>query len=319
MNHIGIDFGGTNIVCGLVDDEGRLIGKKSCKTQKERSAEEIMKDMTKLVFDVVSESGEVMSQIDFCGIAAPGTCDPIQGEIIRANNLPAFSRFPIAKDLQRRLGIPKVAVENDANCAALGEAAAGAAKEVSDSVFVTLGTGVGGGVIIGGKLLRGFNFSGAELGHMVVEKDGIACACGRKGCWESYSSATALIRMTKEEMQKHPESLLWQACGYRLENVDGRTAFAAAKKKDAAAQEVLTRFSSYLAVGITNLVNLFQPEILSIGGGISAEGETLIAPVRAILEKEQYSRDCEKKTVLRCAELGNDAGVIGAALLERNL
>jgi glucokinase len=152
---------------------------------------------------------------------------------------------------------------------------------------------------------------------VVIEKDGYPCSCGRKGCWEAYSSATALCRMTREEMEKAPESKMWDRCEKDLAKVDGRTAFDAWRMGDEAAQRVLDRFTAYLGCGITNMVNIFQPEIISVGGGISAEGEALLAPVRAILEKEQYSRMCEKKTVLKKAELGNDAGIIGAALLWR--
>ncbi|MBR7165691.1 MAG: ROK family protein [Clostridia bacterium] len=317
MYYIGIDLGGTNIACGLVNVEGKLLLKKSCKTGAQREAGEIMADMAALVEDVIRQSGIKKSEVAFCGIASPGIANSDTGVIEYSCNLPSFLNFNIVEDLKKRTGIPKVGLENDANCAAKGEAEAGAAKGCSTSVFITLGTGVGGGVIIDGKIFHGFNFAGAELGHCVIEKDGYPCSCGRRGCWETYSSATALCRMTREEMEKSSESLMWAECGGDLKEVDGRTAFDAWRKGDTAAQRVLDRFTSYLACGITNMVNIFQPEIISVGGGISAEGEALLAPVRAILEKEQYSRMCEKKTVLKKAELGNDAGIIGAALLWR--
>jgi len=317
MYSIGIDLGGTNIACGLVSEEGNILLKKSCKTGADRPADAIMADMAALVESVIAEFGCPKSEVAFVGIAAPGIANSETGIIEYSCNLPSFLNFNIVADLKERLGVPRVGLENDANCAAKGEAEAGAAKGCCNSVFITLGTGVGGGVILDGKVFHGFNFAGAELGHVVIEKDGEPCSCGRKGCWEAYSSATALVRMTKNEMKQNPKSLMWQQCGGDITRADGRTAFDAMRRGDASAQKVLDRFTSYLACGITNMVNIFQPEILSVGGGISAEGETLLAPVRAILEKEQYSRMCEKKTVLKKAELGNDAGIIGAALLWR--
>jgi len=316
MYYIGIDLGGTNIACGLVSVSGELLVKKSCPTGAQRPADEIMSDMENLIFRVLDEANCPAQEIAFCGIAAPGIASGETGVIEYSCNLPSFLGFPIVEDLKKRTGFSRVGLENDANCAAKGEAEAGAAKGCKNSVFITLGTGVGGGVILNGEIFRGFNFAGAELGHHVIEKDGLLCSCGRRGCWETYSSATALCRMTREEMKKNPESLMWKLAG-DLEKVDGRTAFDGLRAGDESAKEVISQFVSYLACGITNMVNVFQPEILSVGGGISAEGETLLAPVRKILEQEQYSRVCQKKTVLKKAVLGNDAGIIGAALLWR--
>lgn len=317
MYYIGIDLGGTNIACGLVDENGALLLKKSCKTLASRPAPEIMADMAALVESVIAEFGCQKSEIAFCGIASPGIANSETGKIEYSCNLPSFLNFPIVEDLKNRLGIEKIGLENDANCAAKGEAEAGAAKGCKSSVLITLGTGVGGGVILNGKVFQGFNFAGAELGHTVIEADGVPCSCGRRGCWECYSSATALCRMTKEEMQISPDSKMWEITHGSLDKVDGRTAFDAMRAGDEAANRVLEKFFRYLACGITNMVNIFQPEILSVGGGISAEGETLLAPVREILEKEQYARSCKNKTVLKKAQLGNDAGIIGAALLWR--
>ena len=313
MARIGIDLGGTNIACGLVSEEGAILFQKSCKTFASRPASEIVSDMAGLVKDVLRESG-CTETVTFCGIACPGVANRETGCIDYSCNLPGFLGLDLVGEMKKRLPGFEIAIENDANCAALGEAVAGAAKGVKDSVFITLGTGVGGGVIIDGRILRGFNYAGAELGHTVIVKDGRPCSCGRRGCWEAYSSATALVAFTKEEMQRSPESLM-NLLAQERGKVDGRTAFDAYRQGDAAAKSVLDRFTEYLALGVTNMVNIFQPEILSVGGGISAEGETLLAPVRAILEKEQYSRHCRRKTVLKKAALGNSAGIIGAAFL----
>ncbi len=317
MVSIGIDLGGTNIACGIVTEEGKLLLKKSCKTLAHRPAAQILDDMALLVKSVIAESGVSENEVHFCGVACPGVANSDEGVIEYSCNLPTFLGLPLVEELKKRLGNMEVVLENDANCAAKGEAEAGAAKGCRTSVFITLGTGVGGGVVLDGKIFHGFNFAGAELGHTVIEKGGRECSCGRRGCWEAYSSATALIKFSREEMEKNPQSLMWQCAEKNDGKVDGRTAFDAMRLGDESAKRVIELFCSYLACGITNMVNIFQPEIISVGGGISAEGETLLAPVREILEKEQYSRHCKKKTILKNAELGNDAGIIGAALLWR--
>ena len=182
--------------------------------------------------------------------------------------------------------------------------------------MVTLGTGVGGGIVIGGKLYSGFNYAGAELGHTVIAHGGRPCTCGRRGCWEAYSSATALIEMTKEKMEQTKDTVMWQMCNNGAGKVSGRTAFNAAKQGDRAGREVVEDYISYLACGIVNMVNIFQPEVLCIGGGVCGEGDYLLAPLKAIVDRDQYgSASHDDKTQLKIAELGNDAGIIGAALL----
>lgn len=315
MTSIGIDLGGTNIACGLVSEEGKILYKKSAKTMAERPAAEIVADMARLALEVVAESG-VKEKVDFCGIACPGVANLETGCIEYSCNLPGFLGLNLVAEMKKLLPGFEVVIENDANCAALGEALVGASANCRHSVFITLGTGVGGGVIHDGKIHHGTNYAGEELGHTVIEYNGRPCTCGRRGCWEAYSSATALVKMTKEEMGKNPDSLLWDVAG-KSGKVDGRTAFDAMRLGDEAARRVVDAFTGYLACGITNMVNIFQPDIIAVGGGISAEGETLLAPVRKILEKEEYSRHCQKHSVLRPAALGNDAGIIGAALLWR--
>ena len=205
-------------------------------------------------------------------------------------------------------------VENDANVAAYGEVLGGAAKGYKDVVVITLGTGVGGGIIIGGKIYTGFNFCGAELGHVVIEYNGRQCNCGRKGCFEAYSSATALITATKKAMEEDKDSAMWNIAG-SIDKVDGKTAFDAMRAGDKSGKAVVDEYIKYLSVGLTDMINIFQPAILCIGGGICNEGETLLAPVRAFIDREQYAMNSTKKTKVCKAQLGNDAGIIGAALL----
>ena len=203
---------------------------------------------------------------------------------------------------------------NDANAAALGEAVAGAARGSSNSIMVTLGTGVGGGIIIDGKIFTGFNHAAGEIGHIVIETNGALCGCGRRGCWEAYSSATALIRMTKEKIAECEKEGRYTVMS-EAERVTGRTACDAMRAGDPAGKEVYDKYVYYLATGLANMINIFQPEIISLGGGVSNEGQSLIDALLPIIRKEQYGTDFLVNTQIRIAELGNDAGMIGAAMM----
>ena len=227
-----------------------------------------------------------------------------------ANNLP-FMNLPMSEMLRERLDFENISLANDANAAALGEATAGAAKGTSSSVMVTLGTGVGGGVIIDGKLLCGFNCAAGELGHIVIEANGRQCTCGRRGCWETYSSATALTKMTNEKIEECRAAGRYTKM-FEAERVNGRTACDCMRMGDEAAKEVYDKYVQYLAIGLTNIINIFEPEVISLGGGISGEGQSLID---ALLPLIVGNNDAEKRTSLRIATLGNDAGIIGAAAL----
>lgn len=314
MYYLGIDLGGMSIKAGICDEEGRILTKDTCPTVRTEDGDRILNDMANLCLKVIADAGLFVEDIEYAGIASPGSADSENGVIIYAATLP-FLNYPIAAKLCEKTGIKKVYIDNDANAAAKGEATYGAAKGYKDSLFITIGTGVGGGIIIDGKIYSGFNFSGAELGHIVIVKDGDDCPCGRKGCLESYASATALIKQTKAKMLENKSSKLWEVCENDIEKVNGKTVFDAMLLEDETAKEVYKEYISYLACGITNFINIFQPEVLSIGGGISKQGEILIAPIREIVQREQYSRYSDKQTIIKIAELGNDAGIIGAASL----
>ena len=318
MYYIGVDLGGTNIAAGIVNSEFQIVKKGSVPTNVAgRTAEEIIKDMGALCDSLVKDAGLTFDDIEYVGIASPGAIDPVRGVVNYANNLP-FSRFPIADTLKKFIPVKKVLVENDANAAAKGEAVAGAAKGVGDVVMITLGTGVGGGIIIDHKVYSGFNYAGAELGHIVIEYNGRQCSCGRKGCWEAYSSATGLINMTKEklaECEANGIPTLMTDFVKEEGKVSGKTAFAAMKKGDAPAKEVVDMYIGYLGCGLSNIINIFQPEILVIGGGICNEKHYLTDPLEKIIKEETYGNEAIKPTTLKIAELGNDAGIIGAAVL----
>ena len=312
MYRIGIDLGGTNIVAGVVDEKHNIVAKAKCKTDLPRPAEEIVADMAAVSRQAVEEAGLTMADIAAVGVGCPGTCNLDTGVVEYSNNL-KFDNLPLRDMLKAELD-KDVYIENDANAAALGEALAGAARGAKSCVCITLGTGVGGGIIIDGKIYGGHNFAGAELGHTVIVVDGEACTCGRRGCWEAYASATALIRQTRTAMAKHPESIMWTLAG-NFEGVTGRTAFDAMREGDPVGRLVVDNYIRYIASGLTNVINIFQPEVLCVGGGICNEGDTLLKPLEKHIANERYSKHSIRQTRLCRAQLGNDAGVIGAAAL----
>lgn len=314
MYYIGIDLGGTNIAAGIVDENLKIVKKDKTPTLASRAPEEIVADMGMLCNRLVKNAGLTINDIAYVGIASPGAINPETGYIVTSNNIP-FVNYPMTETLRKYFPCEKIYIENDANAAALGEALAGAAKGANISVMITLGTGVGGGIIIDGKVYSGFNHYGAELGHIVIDYKGRPCTCGRCGCWEAYSSATALKRITREKLLVSPDTMMWDMIGNDINNVNDMVAFAAMKKGDKPAQEVVDEYISYLACGVTNIVNIFQPDIITIGGGICNEGDWLLVPLREKVNGEQYTRSNEKKTEIKVASLGNDAGIIGAAVL----
>ena len=317
MYRIGIDLGGTNIACGLVSDEMKIIEKVSVPTGAGRDPALIVDDMAAACRLLIEKAGVGIGEIAAVGIASPGIANHDDGVVEYANNLP-FRRFPIASMLRERFPVDNIRVENDANAAAWGEAVAGAAKGTSSSVMITLGTGVGGGIIVDGKVQSGFNYAGGELGHIVICAGGRKCSCGRRGCWEAYSSATALIAMTEEKIadcEARGEKTVMKELAEKKGKVSARTAYDAMRLGDPAAIEIVDEYVFYLACGLTNIVNIFQPEVISIGGGISNEKDTLLKPLLPIIRKEQYGGGLVPETEIRIAELGNDAGIIGAAFL----
>ena len=314
MYRIGVDLGGTNIATGVVDENNKIIGRGKVKTRAPRPAADIFDSIKEAVDMAIIDAGISINDVKSIGIGTPGSVNKDTGVIEFSNNL-QFSNVPAKEMLESRLKKP-VYLENDANCAALGEAVAGCGNGVKDFVAVTLGTGVGSGIIIDGKIIRGHNFCGGEMGHMVINVDGIPCNCGRRGCWEKYASATALVSQAIEAMQANKASLLWQTCDGDLNKVEGKTIFAALDTGDETAKKVVDRYLYYVAVGITNIVNALQPEIICVGGGISGQGEKILRPIRAFVNDDHYSMYSAEQTKILPAALGNDAGIIGSALLD---
>lgn len=313
MYYIGIDLGGTNIAAGIVDDHGKIIVKGSVPTIKERNYTEIIADMAKLAQKLLEDAGLKVSDVKSIGIGSPGTPDSKNGILVYSNNL-SFENVPMRDEVQKYLNLP-VYIDNDANVAALAESVAGAAKGVEHSVAITIGTGIGGGVVINGKVYNGFNSAASEIGHSVIVKDGEPCTCGRKGCWEAYASATACIRQTKEAAQKNPDSIINKLVEGDLSKIEAKTLFDAAKQGDEVALETLNHYIEYLAEGLINVINIFQPEILVIGGGVCRQGDYLLNPLRELINKYSYSAGRIPHTAIKVAEMENDAGIVGAAML----
>ena len=315
MYRIGVDLGGTNISAGVIDDKLEIIGRGKLKTNCPREAELILADVAKAVELAAADAGIGMKDVVSIGIGTPGSVNKKTGYIEYANNL-GFDKVPAKQILEARLK-KTVYLDNDANCAALGEAVAGVGRGVSSFVAITLGTGVGSGIVLDGKIVTGVNDGAGEMGHMVIVADGERCTCGRRGCWERYASATALIQQTKDAMHHDMDSKMWELVGGDINRVSGRTSFDAMRAGDKTARKVVDKYIFYLAVGIINIVNALQPEIICIGGGIGHEKENLLVPLRKYVARERYSIHADRQTEILSAQLGNDAGIIGAALLDR--
>ncbi|MBQ3114783.1 MAG: ROK family protein [Clostridia bacterium] len=309
MYYIGIDIGGMSIACGITDEKFNIIYKDSVPTEPKRPGEEIVADIICLVKKVMDKANAKEQEVKSIGIGAPGMLDRENGVIVRSSNI-NFRNTNIRQLINQQINVP-VYVDNDANCAALGEAVSGSTKKVDNSVMITLGTGVGGGVILNKKIYSGFNGHAGELGHTVIVYGGEPCGCGRNGCWETYASVTALIRQTKKAIEENPDSILAKSVDG---GVNGKTAFDAMRANCPVAKKVVDQYIKYVAVGIVDIINILMPEMIAIGGGISKEGDAIIKPLT-----EEVTINMYKKMAVPCeivtATLGNDAGIIGAAAL----
>ncbi len=308
--YVGIDLGGTFIKGGIVDDLGNILCEDKTPTESEKGADKVAENIANLAKSLLERAGLTAKDAKGLGMGVPGMIDSKAGNVIYSNNL-AWKDFRIGERVSSLTGL-RVKIANDANVAALGEVKFGAAKAYEDVIMLTLGTGVGGGIVVDGKLIEGNQGAGAELGHMVVEKDGELCTCGRKGCLEAYASATAIIRETKRAMEAHEDSKLWEIGS--LDEVTGKTAFDY-KDSDPYAKAVVDRYVEMLACGITNFANVFRPQAVLLGGGVCAQGEALVKPLQALVDKEIFAGKLGPAVPIIIAELGNSAGLLGAAAL----
>lgn len=309
---LGIDLGGTAIKAGVVDESNRIVYRHTRPTG--GSFEQIVADIAASANEVAGQAGLKVTDFPCIGVGTPSCINPKTGRLVFSNNT-NWRDVPFREELEKHIPIPAY-IGNDANCAIIGEAIAGAAAGCENVVMLTLGTGVGGGIILNGKLFCGADGMGAELGHTPLVAGGTPCTCGINGCLEAYASVTALIRQTKEAMEADPTSLL-HAHAQKTGHVSGRTAFDCAKQGDRTALAVVDRYMEYVANGIGGLINIFRPEIVLIGGGLSNEGDYLLKPLNEKVGKYVFSNDIIGAAPIRKATLGNDAGTIGAANLDR--
>lgn len=306
--YCGIDLGGTNIAAGIVDRDYRILATATAPTPKGVDGKTLAAAIAKVAREAAAKLGITIDDVAGVGMGSPGYIDPERGVNHFSGNL-GLTEDPMAQNLSDCLGGKPVRLGNDANVAAYAEYVAGAARGSRRSVMVTLGTGIGVGVIIDGS----DHGMAAEGGHMVIYYHGRHCTCGHDGCFEAYASATALITQTREAMQRHRESRLWQLCGGDLEKVNGKTPFDGRDAGDPTAIAVVEQYLEFLAYGISNLINIFEPDSVIIGGGISAQGEKLLAPLRELVHEMVYHPLFAERCKLAIAELGNSAGIIGAA------
>ena len=311
--YAGIDLGGTYIKCGIVNESGEILAKDKVPTRNGCAFEGIASDMAALVERLCERLKIEVCALSGVGIGSPGIIDSENGTIVFAGNL-NWKNAPLGRRVSELLELP-VYLTNDANAAALGESYLGGGKNYGSMIFITLGTGVGGGIIIDGKLFEGYRSAGAEVGHSVIKLGGEKCTCGRRGCFEAYASATALIRQARRAMKKDDGSLLWKLCGGDDGKVNGKMVFDAVHGGDKTAIKVLKKYVEYLAAGLIDLANIFRPEIILLGGGISEAGETLLNPLREAFYKDLFGGQAHAPVLLGLATLGNDAGLCGAARL----
>jgi glucokinase len=309
MMKIGIDLGGTTMSVGVVSDKNEIIAKKEIETICSDGADKIIERMSQLVQQVMNQVDK--TQISHIGIGCPGMLDRSAGRVLYSNNL-GWENIEISEKIRQIFKIP-VYIENDANCAALGEYIVGSGKDVNTMIMITLGTGIGGGIIIDNKLYRGKSGNSNILGHMLMVSDGLLCTCGRKGCWEAYASGSALIRMANQKAEECKESELskYKELDHSL---NGKNIFLAIHNGDKAACQVFEQYIAYVAEGITDIVNIFEPQMIVIGGGISQQGEFMLNPIRQLVEKNVYC-GLDAMPIITTSCLGNDAGIIGASCL----
>ncbi len=307
MYTIGVDLGGTNIAVGLVDESYKIVARNSAPTNLGRDYDEIIEDMGNLINALIKENGLSLDDIKYVGVGAPGVLDNEKGVVTDNSNI-HWVNYPIREKLQRYIDKP-VYLGNDANVAAWAEYIGGCGKDTKNFLMLTLGTGVGGGIILNGKLHSGSHNIGAEIGHTTFKAGGNLCGCGNKGCIEAYCSATALIKMAEKDVKKHPESVIAKA-----EKINARVVVDAAREGDKYGVELFDEYTSNLAQVIASMINFLDPDVIALGGGVANAGEFLLEPVRKKMGRYVTFSQMMDTKVLQ-AEMGNDAGIIGSALL----
>ena len=312
---IGIDVGGMSAKAALFTQDGELLCRDCVKTNPKDGFEGTLQKLAELARQLTETQGVDFADVESIGVGVPGVVNSKNGVVLRWSNYD-WNDVPFAKTLEDYTG-KKIYIANDANVAALGEATFGATAQYQSSILLTIGTGVGGGMVFDGKLIEGYQSAGAELGHITIREGGLPCACGRLGCYEKYASATALISQTRHAMVENLHSEMWNIAGGKITNVDGTTAFKAAKAGDETAKKVVEQFVSYLSEGIADFVNILRHEAIVLGGGIANEGEALFEPLRKAVDARTYIAMDIVPLKIVGAKLGNKAGIYGAYCLAK--
>lgn len=308
MLRIGVDLGGTNIAVGVVDEYYRIVAKKSIPTNPKRPVVDVVRNIGDAIEGLLQESNFTIDDCSSIGLGAPGTCDAVTGMVYVSYSL-AWTNVPVADMLKKRFH-KEVFVNNDANCAALAEVVAGSAKGKKNIVLLTIGTGLGSGIVIDGKIYSGYKGNGTEFGQMLIDINGFLCACGRRGCWDSYASASGLIRQAKQAMFERHETKL-----HIYKELTAKDVFEAADAGDVTARAVLREYCHFLAIGVSNIVNILGPEMILFGGGVSKRGDIILPPIYKYIRENCFDKREESMPELAIASMGNDAGIVGAAAL----
>ena len=312
MIRIGIDVGGTGIQVGALNHHRTILSEKSIRTHTDIPFSEQVSQIAECVIATAESAGFSKDQIESVGIGIPGIANSATGEIIKCTNM-GWNHVPFRDEFLKHLTVP-VLIDNDANVAALAESVAGVSSGTSSSVFITIGTGIGSGIIINGKIWNGHHGIGAELGHVILSLNGVPCSCGNHGCLERYCSATALIRMAREAIALHPDTLMLNMVDNDIKKIEARTVIDAARASDPVASEVYATYIDQLAQAIANVVNFMDPEVIVLGGGVSKAGDFLLNPLRKAYSEYVLYRD-QTMPDIKLAILGPEAGIIGAAML----
>ena len=312
MVYIGIDVGGTGVQVGVVSEQGQILATDSFPTGVGRPYQEMVQDMVRCTKSAVTKAGLTLEDVKSIGLGIPGIADAKTGTVIFCTNL-GWRDIPLRAEIQKYIDKP-VYIDNDATVAGLAESVAGVSANTDSSVFLTLGTGVGGGIIIHGKVWSGSHGVGSEIGHMILKMGGEPCTCGNHGCVERYCSATAIIRMAREAVKEHPESAILTGAKGDPANINAKIVFDAAKAGDPVGMQVFREYVSYLAQAISNIIQFLDPEVIALGGGVSKAGDFLLNAVREEVPHYLLYKNIPAARI-ELAKLGADAGIIGAAML----
>lgn len=314
MVRIGMDVGGTGIQIGIVDEKGVILDKDAVVTNTSLPFAEQVSQMAACALGLLERNGYTTADLASVGAGVPGVADQRTGVIPKCVNM-GWENVPFRQEMSRHFDGAPVFIDNDATVAGLAESVAGVSAGTSSSVFITLGTGVGGGIVLGGKVWNGAHGIGSEIGHMTLELDGERCTCGNHGCLERYCSATAIIREAREILKAHPESLMMEMCKGDPKAINAKLVFDAARELDPCAVKVFRRYVSCLAQAINSITAILDPEMFVLGGGVSKAGAFLLDAVRAEVPKYALFKDAFPLPRIELARLGTDAGIIGAAML----